>query len=433
MTLITKAKIRQESLEVLGGYVEAITSSGDVTSIICNTLINRFADDNALVDATIFLPSGVAADQRRTITAWDDSAGDMTVATMSEQQTAAELVEIYPAGGVKPDEINAAIDRMLLSAPRVVESAIPTLAETYRYPLDGLPWIEDTEDIIEVYLRDSPNLVSNEDFEYWVDETSNIPLEWALAGTAATVTRTTGLRGSFAPSLAATGGGANTATLTYTMPMNLVVQLRGKAIVASIRGVTSTASGATISINDGIASATASSDHTGGGAEETLSLTHTMDANASQGLVILTMDQSGSFVPDRAIVMEAAAVANIPAWLTDFGSQRQRLRRIGWQPATNAPAPTIQIRRALGRGEQLVIMSTLNHMALSADTDTTDIPLRAAIAGTVTELTKVHHPHIDRDRADRLLGLWRPTWVKWQNRMTQTPNLRQEQTVVRGA
>ena len=78
-------------------------------------------------------------------------------------------------------------------------------------------------------------------------------------------------------------------------------------------------------------------------------------------------------------------------------------------------------------------MSTLNHMALSADTDTTDIPLRAAIAGTVTELTKVHHPHIDRDRADRLLGLWRPTWVKWQNRMTQTPNLRQEQTVVRGA
>ncbi len=426
MSLTRRDTARQEILRKIGGFVEAITSATD-TTVIANTLINRFGDDNALLNNPIFLPDQTATSaQRRIVTAWDDSTGEATVASLGETPAAAEDLEIYWPGDPFADEINRAINRTLQETHRTVWSQIPTIQNTFEYSLGAFSWVQTDSDVVGVFWRSSPNLISNEDFEMWGDGTTAALTRWVLSGDSSTVTRVAGIRRAYAARI--TRSGTDT-QLQQTIGL-LNGQLKGDlqtdgtytvpaVLQVSVWVLSSTASMARIQITDGVGT-TNSSFHTGSGLWEELTASHTVSTTATQLLCNLQCnDNNGNADFEQVLVVEDDNT--MPDWLREDGSSRAPLRRADYRVVTSAPAPTILLEHQISRGQQLVIATQQPFYTLTADSDVTDMPLEAIIAGTLLRLAETHHPHQDRERWDRLLGLWGPRARRWQRRLAQVP------------
>jgi hypothetical protein len=335
----------------------------------------------------------------------------MTVeTTMTEQQTAAEIVEIYPPDSFMPDTLNLAINRTLQETERIAWSVIPTIQNEKDYSLQRFPWIEFPLDIKLMGWRLSPNLVDNESFEWWGDGTTSALNRWVFAGASGTVTRIEGSREGYAARLTRSG---TDVTLTQTIGL-LNGQLRGEALSASVLCTTSTAASASLRISDGV-NTTTSTAHTGGGTEETLTVSHTVADTATTLEVSLRfIDNNATADFDLAIVVQTTP---IPSWLADDGSTAGALSAIKPQPNVFASSgtPLIHLHHPLPCGNQIYIASSQPYYPLTSDTAVTDMPLQAVIAGTIFRLASDHWPNLDRTRADRLMALWGPRATQWED------------------
>jgi hypothetical protein len=430
MTLTRRDTIRREVLRKINApWAVQTVSSGTGTTVAADNLVHRFGDDNALLGDVVYLPDSATADQRRRIDSWDDSSGQATVALMGAAPVATNTLEIYRAGEPFADDINEALDRALQESSRVVWSAIPTIAGNHEYSLADYPWIETADDITDVYLRNSPNLIDNEDFELWGEGSSPALARWTAAGAGLTITRVAGMRHGFAVRI--TAAGDVDASLTQT-PGLLHDQLRGelqsdgtyanpRAVRCSVWAKTSVASGARVSITDGVTT-TNSPYHSGGGGWEELVVGVAIGITATTLQFSLQMNEDGDAEFDQAVLMERETGATvIPDVIREQGSQSFTPKRLDHDIITHAPSPVILLANDQPRGRQIIFSSAQPFNTLATDSSLTDMPLSAAIAGTIWHLATTIEPYEDRARWDRLQAFWGPRYRRWQERLAEIP------------
>lgn len=143
------------------------------------------------------------------------------------------------------------------------------------------------------------NLVINGSFEFFSSGTTAAPDAWTLTGTSATIARTTSsgdIKALCQSAVAITNGASNAADLGQSLTVSATVNthLRGMAVTFTCYVKCSTASRASLKIDDGVGT-TSSSNHTGGGTFELLSVTRTLDASATKCEVSIEIS-SGSAI-----------------------------------------------------------------------------------------------------------------------------------------
>ena len=427
--LITRKAIRQAILKELGGLVDEV-ASGTTSTIVATNLLNRFYDDNALKNATVYLPDDDAADRQRAISAWDDSTQTITPNTnLADAPTAGDDLEIYFPGDPTHEELNQAVNRGLQELRRPTYTAIPTRQGARRYGQTEIPWARDRHDILEVQLRRSPNLLDNEDFEQFGTGDSPALASWVLSGDSATVTRVESAQfaGPFAVTL--TRNGTN-ATLTQTIGL-LDRQLIGETLQFSVQCYATAANVARLSVSDGTQTSTAT--HTGGSSVETLSVSDfVVAAGATTLTVALThITSDGSSTWGRAIAYEGDTV---PEWLAGYGSEHAASGDVAYETVSTPDGVAIVLtRRSEGRRKQLWVTSLKPFSELPADSAVTDCPLDAARAVAISDLARRRRRE-NQERWDELYALWAPRARGWlQRTRDRGPRTSQTSAVVGSA
>ena len=388
MTLSTRKEIRREMLRRAGGFVETLTTVDDEQSAAADGMRYRFSGDDAAGKGTLlYEPTSAAADQLRVATGWDDSAGDATIDTVSVAWSANDVVEYYLRNDPTPHEFNEAINRALGETERIVETTLPTVEGQRNYSLLNAPWIDVRRDVQAVYHRESPNILDNSNFELWGRGSDAQLHGWTLGGTGGTVTRVDGLQGRYAVRLTRVG---TNVTLTQTIPIP-IVQMYGKSLSVFGRIKCGTASFATIDITDGT-DTTSTSAHDGGGDWDEFTATHTVNADAVGPISVVlngkTTDTNADF--ELVVMVEGSSV---PEWLSKYGDQNARQKKLSWSPQMSSSSPAVRIARPYNRGSQIVVQSRQPYFKLSADTGVTgatDMPFETAVQGAIVKLAEIH-------------------------------------------
>ena len=432
MPLSTRAEIRQEALRKVGGFVEAATGSPDGTTVPSAAMQFRFGgDDTAGVGVGLFEGTSATADQFRVATAWNDSAGQATVGTISTPWSATDTVEYYLRNDPTPYEFNEAINRVLSETERTVESWLPSVEGMREYTFLNAPWIESRRDVLSVSKRNSPNILSNSGFEQWGRGSDAQLQSWVLAGTGGTVTRVDGTYQRFAARLTRAG---NDVTLTQTVPIP-IIQLYGKQISLVARMKSAQASYATIDIADGT-DTTSTSAHDGGSDWDEFTATHTVNADAAGMLTIVLNGKTTNANADFENVI-AVEGSSVPEWLQKYGDQHAHMERINADVKMSGSYPVIELDRTYSRGSQIVVQSKQPYFELTADSSTggvTDMPFGAAVAGTIVKLAEVHSVgKPNAARWERLGAYWLPKYNAWKRMLAEPSPQRQRANVVRGA
>jgi hypothetical protein len=423
MTLVTRRDIRRKALEIAGGEVAAITGSAATTITMESLAYQKSGDDTARKGQQFFMAAQAATDTaRRVITSWDDSGAIATVDTMAEQPptNGTEFAELYPRDDPGATQYDNALDRVLQETHRISEVQIPTVTGWRRFHLDTLaPWIERRRDIVDVQLRNSPNILTNSGFQNWGIGSGSGLHGWVLAGTGSTVTRVDGPYG-YAAQVARS---SNDATLTQTVPIPIIA-LYGLEISLFGRIKSSTANIAKIRINDGT-DTTDTSLHDGGGDWDEFTATHTVNADAVGPLTIeghvITSDGNATFENVVSIVG-----ANIPEWLTLHGDQHQPTGPLRHTKQMYGPVPVIETTPLLTQGRQIVVLSRQPYFKLTADTGTggvTDMPIDCAVSGIITKLAEQQIGKANAARWAVLHAEHKPLYDAWKRQLKEVPRV----------
>ena len=423
--LTTRKAIRQAILKELGGIVDVV-ASGSTSTIVATNLLNRFYDDNALKNATVYLPDDDAADKQRAISAWDDSTQTITPNTnLSDAPDADDDLEIYLPGDPTHEELNQALNRGLQEIWRPTYTAIPTRKGARRYGQTELPWVRDRHDILNVQERRSPNLVDNEDFEHYGTGDSPALSSWVLSGSGATVTRDENpdFAGPFQATLTASGAAA---TLTQTISL-LDRQLIGETLQFSVQCDAGTTS-ARLVVSDGTQTSTTA--HTGGGAVETLTVADFVVAALATTLTVACQHNTttGASTWGRVIGYEGDT---IPEWLSDYGSEHAQTADIRHEVVTTPDGAAIVLQQPRTRGSQLWVQSLKPYAELAADTDVTDCPLEAVRAVALVDLARRRRRE-NQERWDEVRAIWTPKARRWLQRNRDRGRSTVQQQVVIG-
>lgn len=151
------------------------------------------------------------------------------------------------------------------------------------------------------------NTVVNGDFEYWTLGGNTIPDDWVLSGTGASVAQDALNEEVGAFSAALTCSNPNGAILTRTI--DDFEYYKGKTVTLGMWVKTSTATRANIFVGDGVGTTT-SSNHTGGGGMEYLTVTHVVSVSATY-IKVNAQIIAGTTITayfDGAIMVEGTAV-----------------------------------------------------------------------------------------------------------------------------
>ena len=378
----TRSAIINLMVRRLGGWTGAISSGTATTAVIDRV---GTTGDDTLIAGDIFwmLDAANETDKDRRIEEWDDSEGQVKwIKDRADTTYTAETYCVMPGQGeASRFDFYTALNDVLGRTRRTVVSILPTVNDERVYRLGNLSWVRHRGDIDAVFYRPSPNFVDNAQFDNWKDGSASAPTRWTLAGSGATVARTSSnlRKGYYGATLTRVGADA---TLTQTIGL-LNGQLAGKSVTFEVEGLTSTASVARIGISDGLTT-TYSSYHTGGGGIETLSVTKTLSSSATTLQVILSVDTTNAAATfSHAASEEASAISSA---LSDTGDSAYRLQEVSHEIREQGGVPVIELASAKGRGGQLVIYSGQPYPSLSADSGSTDCPDAVIVPGALYEL-----------------------------------------------
>lgn len=420
MTLVTRATIAQEYCRQTGGFVAALTSAGDTTSLISTNMIGRgdAGDDNSLVGWSTYDGTDAVADALRIINTWDDSAGDATIDVMSGARAGTETIEYYPKFDPTGIDAREALNTVLRNTHRVVESVVPTYKGTREFSFLNAPWIETISDVLDSFQRNSPNLIDNGGFEAW-GIGSNAGLHgWVLSGTNATVTRVDGTYGRYAARVTRSGTNVN---LTQTIPIP-IMQLYGEEISVFGRIKSSVAGNGAISISDGT-DGTATSAHDGGGDWDEFTATHTVNADAAGPLTITLAVTFGDGAVDFETVV-AVKGSSVPDWLSKYGNQHAGTHDLIGDMQVTSTGAMVRTRHLKDLGSQLVIVSRQPFFELSADSGAggiTDIPIDAAVSGMIVEMAQRQVSKPNAPKWESLYRVHAPKYARWKRDLAKKP------------
>lgn len=122
------------------------------------------------------------------------------------------------------------------------------------------------------------SLIDNGSLEYWTDGTTSAPDDWTLAGAAATIARDSTNKVGFDYGAAITRAGTN---CYLKQSISNYEDYQSETVYAGCWIKATVADRARITVDDGVGN-TSSSYHTGGGDWEYISISHSVDASASE-------------------------------------------------------------------------------------------------------------------------------------------------------
>lgn len=420
MALEQRRDIRRKALELAGGDVEAITAAAATTVAMESMAYRGSGEDSVRKGQQIYMAAQTATDTaRRVVITWDDSAGEATVDTMSEQPPTdgSEFAELYPRDDPGPDEYNKALDRVCQETYRIAEIMIPTRDGGRTFELLNAPWIRRRRDMVDVQIRNSPNICANSGFQSWGIGSGSGLHAWDLAGDGSTITRVDGPYGYAARVARVT----NDVTVTQTIPIP-ITQLYGKEISIFGRIKSSTASIAKIRINDGT-DTTDTSLHDGGGDWDEFTATHTVNADAVGPLTIelhiITSDGNADFENVVAVVG-----SQVEEWLSKFGDQHVPTSPVKHTKQMYGPRPVIETSRVFSQGRQIVILSRQPYFKMTADTGTgsvTDMPMECAVSGIISKLAEQQVGEANTARWAALYRIHQPEYALWRRQLREVP------------
>lgn len=282
----TLTQIRRRMLELEAGALgRVVPVTALATGSLTSNVLRFGAKNQTFSEKWIVRPEAAdVADRVRLSLNFTPSTGVITHAGANYADTTAtnEEAEILEH---QPYMFDLAICKGMQRVRRRYRGLLPTFPGEW-YSLHDLDWIRQPSDVLGVAYRGSPVMSRNSYFEDWsaYDASAVLtPDAWVLAGSGGTMARsTTGVRrGKY--SVALTRSGTNlTLTNTVGILWNGVSDdsLRGKAVTGYALAQSSVATQVRITVSDGITS-TSSSYHTGGGAVEELSVSHTVSSTAT--------------------------------------------------------------------------------------------------------------------------------------------------------
>lgn len=411
------------------GWRTGSVSSGAAQNVVLDGY--SVGEDNYYNGWTLCMPdAATAADMERVVTAWDDSSRTAYwVNARTDTTYTSETYILIPPYDITLDEVRTAINDVLAECRFTTYVAIPTLQDERFYRLGRFSWVRYPDDVDGVFTRNSPNLLSNSQFDAWGAGASAAPSSWVLAGSGGTVARATTVpRGYYGATI--TRSGADT-TLTQTLG-RIYTQLAGQSMTFSSYVRATVASRARIGISDGLTT-TYSSYHTGGGGDELLSVSKTLAAGATSLSVILSVDTNDTSATfSNAVAQEGSSV---DPNLTTTGDQSwemrettaARVRSIGDQVVIELPSAT-------SRGSQIVVSTGMPYPALTADSDSTDAPDSLVLHGAVDQVVSRMRKGQSRDRLEALRARHHNQFIRLSGRRRERPTVEiTSQNVTRGA
>jgi hypothetical protein len=417
----TRADIIRSAALRLGGRAGSI-SSGQPTAATLSALIDNSSDDSMYVDWHLFmLDAANETDKERTVTAWDASSGIASWETARTDTTYTnETYILVPDYSL--DEFRRAVNTALAQSKRTYRYVLPLIPGFSNYSLDQLTWLEGAEDVDSVWVGTSANMLHNEDFEFWQNGSSLAPDGWTLAGSGATVARSsTGIRSPY--SALVTRASAD-ATLYQASPATLVQYLT-RSVSAPLPTVsfgawvtTSTASIARVGIYNG-SSTTWSSYHTGDGVPQFLESTYATTATDTALRFVCSVDTTNGNASFHATVM--CALTDLPDQLMDRGSKSYPEYEAMVLKRNVGGIPVIELGRSHGYG-QLIIHSRRPFPSMTADTDVVeDQYADALVSGSLRWLLDAVKPNQDRTRIDAIRAEEGAKWSRALKKFTSKP------------
>lgn len=423
----TRRDARQLTLQRIGGWHDQVDDSPDASTVQSNELMAAFKEATLQSGWTIHLPDAPVNDRRRRVTGYNPDTGTLTLATpLANPATVGWDLELYQEGDPGPQEIDRATNRALQQTPRSVWSYLPTVTDAHEYPLGRYPWIQSNEDVLRVFLRNSPNLVDNESFGLWGNGSKDDPARWTIG--AGTLTRVDAFEG-WAARLA---NSAASAASLYQEVTTLRDQLASRPLVATANVFCATADRVRLYLDDGTRTVT-SGFHPGNGRWVRLDLTgFTVAANPTRlrvGVEIVAGAAATAMVT-RVTCIERETIADR---LADQGSDIYFVRAL--RPAAKVltqGAPVLYVKEDLHRGDQLAIASLQPYAPLAEDDDETACDLQAVSAGAILEIASKRARAEDQTRWRELEVLYTRIYAKHaaRERMIPAPNLNRQQVSV---
>lgn len=418
---VSRAEIIKRAAIRLGGRAGSI-SSGQATAAILSGLIDNSNDDSMYVGWHLFmLDASNETDKERTVLTWNASKGIASwEGARSDTTYTNETYVLVPDYSL--DEFRQALNLALRQTKRSYRYVIPLVPNVDDYSLSPLTWLEGADDVDAVFVGRSPNMLHNEDFEFWQDGASSAPDGWTLAGSGATVSRSaTGIRSPY--SVTVTRASAD-ATLYQDLPLRLVqhiVRSSSAPLTTMSFGAwvtTSTADIARVGVYNG-STTTWSSYHTGNGVPQFLESTYQTTAADTALRLVCSVDTSAGSGSFHAAVL--CGQSTLPAQLKDRGSKSYEEHNPYVITRNVGGLPVIEMPESHGYG-QLVIYSRRPFPEMSADTDVLDDQYADAVtAGLLRWLLDAQKPNQDRTRLDRIRGEEAAKWTRANKKFVDKP------------
>lgn len=409
----------QEIARRLGGYQGNISSGTALTAVLAPLVGNK--PDDELIDQLLVMPDAAnAGDMERLISDWAKTTGTATwEGNRTDTTYTSETFFTLPQDTATLDELRDLINEVLEETTRTYRYAAPTLDDETLYNMQALSWLRNRDDIDGIVLRSTANMVFNADFGYWHNGTTSAPDGWTLAGSGATIARGTAFasRGPYVAEVTRVG---NDATLVQDVPYALAKQLIDdlSTIAIKVRCTATVASRIRVGINNGVDTEW-SSYHSGDGEPEDLTASRTLTAAASRVRIVCSVDTGdtmGSF--DFAPMVEGSSVSD-----SDFDSLGQPERPISGVQWLNfgSMVPMVRVPSAIGRGQQLVIVTRRPFATLSTDSASTEATAEMVEHGAIYKLASVAKKHHDQTWAERLMRKHGPAYSRLARGLIELP------------
>ena len=238
-------------------------------------------------------------------------------------------------------------------------------------------------------------MIANGSMESWSQGTSSVPDGWTLNGAGATVAKNTTNITDGKASVNVTAA-LNTAT---DLAQNRIVisatentRLRGRVVTLAGDVKVSSASRAFIKVDDGV-STTSSSFHTGGGAFETITISHTINASATK----------------LEISMEIASGASITATY-DAIVMVEGSSPVGFSPHINDEYPRVTNFQSSAPGNNTdhgVWRIEFGNVSIAGDTGVATVTKTVTFATTYTKILSVFiTPATAGSKVGATIGHW---------------------------
>jgi hypothetical protein len=408
---VTRAELIRRGAIRMGGRVGSI-SSGQSTAAVLSGLIDNSNDDSMYVGWHLFmLDAANETDKERTVTAWNASSGIASWETARTDTTyTAETYILVPDYSL--DEFRQALNVANRRSKRTYAYRLPAVVGLTNYALNQMDWLQGAEDIDAVWVGDSPNMLHNEDFEFWQNGSAAAPDGWTLAGTSATVARaSTGIRSPYAATVTRVGSDA---TLYQDVPQVLVQHLFRSAQAAlpvvSFGGwvKTSTANIARIGVYNG-STTSWTSYHTGNGVPQFLSSTYQTTATDGALRLVASVDTTNGSAEFHSMVLtDQPTISDL---LKDQGSKAHFAYGAFYNPVNLGGLAGITL--ATPAQGQLVVYSRRAFPEMDSDTDVVEDQYAAMLeAGMLRFLTDAMKPNQDRARIDTIRGEEAAKWSR---------------------